>query len=70
MQAKLIKRVKKCASTPRYISPNQLTLVGFETPFEQQLTTENRWVKMVKVIPWDSIVVFYDRLSFNRVRVI
>lgn len=62
MQAKLSKQAKKCASTPRYISPNQLTLVGFETPFEQQLTTENRWVKMAKVIPWDSIVVCYDKL--------
>jgi hypothetical protein len=62
MQAKLSKRVKKSASTPHYISPNQLTLLGFETPFEQQLTTENRWVKMAKAIPWDSIVVYYDKL--------
>ena len=31
-------------------------------PFEQQLTTENRWVKMGKAIPWDSKVVYYDKL--------
>lgn len=62
MQGKQSKPTKKRASTPRYISPNQLTLAGFETPFEQQLTTENRWVKMAKAIPWDSIVVYYDHL--------
>jgi hypothetical protein len=62
MQGKVIKAVKKHASTPKYVSPNQLVLSGFETPFEQQLTRENRWVKMAKAIPWDSIVVYYDRL--------
>jgi transposase, IS5 family len=62
MQGKVIKAVKKHASTPKYVSPNQLILAGFETPFDQQLTRENRWVKMAKAIPWDSIVVHYDRL--------
>lgn len=62
MQGKVRKAVKKHASTPKYVSPNQLILAGFETPFEQQLTKENRWVKMAKAIPWDSIVVHYDRL--------
>ena len=62
MQAKATKGTKKRAATPHYISPNQLTLLGFETPFEQKLTTENRWVKMANAIPWDSIVVHYDRL--------
>ena len=55
---------KKLASTPKYTSPNQLVLVGFETPFEQQLTFENRWVKLSKLIPWDKIVSKYDIL-FN-----
>lgn len=62
MQGKSSKAVKKRAVTPRYISPNQLTLLGFETPFEQQLTTENRWVKMAKAIPWDKLVVHYDKI--------
>jgi hypothetical protein len=62
MQAKLSKVSKKCASTPKYISPNQLTLAGFETPFAQKLTTENRWVKMANAIPWDKIVGHYDNL--------
>lgn len=62
MQGKAIRRSKKPAATPRYVSPNQLTLLGFETPFEQKLTTQNRWVKMAKAIPWDMIVVHYDKL--------
>lgn len=62
MQGKAAKQAKKPASTPRYISPNQLTLIGFETPFEQKLTTENRWVKMALAIPWDKIVSHYDKI--------
>ena len=62
MQGKAIRQSKKPAATPRYVSPNQLTLLGFETPFEQKLTTQNRWVKMAKAIPWDMIVVHYDKL--------
>jgi transposase, IS5 family len=64
MQSKSISSSKKRASTPRYVSPNQLILVGFETPFVQKLTTENRWVKMAQTIPWDKIVGHYDNL-FN-----
>ena len=62
MQAKSPKVSKKCATTPKYISPNQLTLLGFETPFAQKLTTNNRWVKMADAIPWDKIVGQYDNL--------
>ena len=60
MQVNLSKTIKKGASTPKYVSPNQLTLCGFETPFEQQLTSENRWIKLSKLIPWDKIVGKYD----------
>ena len=62
MQAKSATGSKKRAATPHYISPNQLTFLGFETPFEQKLTTENRWVKMGQAIPWDAIVVHYNKL--------
>jgi transposase, IS5 family len=60
MQDKLKKAVRKRASTPVYVSPNQLTLCGFETPFEQALTSNNRWVKLSRILPWDSIVKPYD----------
>ena len=56
----LTKTKKKGASTPKYVSPNQLTLCGFETPFAQHLTTEHRWVKLSRLILWDKIVGRYD----------
>jgi hypothetical protein len=62
MQTKTSKVSKKRASTPKYISPNQLVLAGFETPFAQKLTSENRWIKMSQAIPWDKIVGLYDNL--------
>ena len=60
-ESKLLKVYRKRASTPQYVSPNQLILAGFETPFEQQLTKNNRWVKLSHLIPWDKIVGQYDR---------
>jgi hypothetical protein len=56
-----IKSVRRLASSKKYISPNQLTLDGFETPFEHQLTAGNRWVKLSRLLPWDSIVSLYDK---------
>lgn len=53
---------RKPAFTPKYISPNQLTLDGFETPFDQKLNKNNRWVKLADCIPWDRIVNIYDHL--------
>ena len=64
MQDKPLKTVKKRAATPQYVSPNQLTLTGFDTPFDQKLYKGNRWVRMAQSIPWDSIVCYYDKL-FN-----
>ena len=60
MHEKPRKAVRKRASTPLYVSPNQLTLCGFETPFEQALTSANRWVKLSRLLPWDNIVKPYD----------
>jgi hypothetical protein len=41
-QGKMTKQRKKRALVPDYLSPNQLTLEGFETPFEQSLNPKNR----------------------------
>jgi len=60
MSKNSIKSCKRSASTQKYISPNQLVLIGFETPFVQQLTRENRWVKLADLMPWDKIVNLYD----------
>jgi hypothetical protein len=62
MQGKSHKSPKKLAAKPAYVSPNQLTLMGFETPFVNQLNKDNRWVKMAQAIPWDKIVPYYDQL--------
>ena len=64
MQGKPSRGTKKLAATPKYISPSQLTLSGFETPFHQQLSPNNRWVRLSHSIPWDDIVSVYDK-QFN-----
>jgi hypothetical protein len=48
--------LKKRALAPRYVSPKQLALDGFETPFEQTLNSKNRWAVLalyysLKMIP-------------------
>lgn len=58
------KSLRRFASKKAYVSPNQLVLPGFETPFDQALTQNNRWVKLSKIIPWDDVVNLYDR-QFN-----
>ena len=43
----------------KYTPSNQLTLEGFSHPFEQELSPQNRWVKLAKVIPWDALAEVY-----------
>ena len=62
MQGNLKGSVKKRASTPKYVSQNQLVLLGFETPFEQKLTQDNRWVRLAHNMPWDILVKHYSDL--------
>ena len=52
---------RKRASAPKYLSPDQLTFAGFETPFEQHLDPSNRWVVLAGLIPWDEICSIYLR---------
>ncbi|OYT13305.1 MAG: hypothetical protein B6I19_05865, partial [Bacteroidetes bacterium 4572_114] len=58
-QGKMMKQRKKHAPVPGYVSPNQLDLEGFETPFEQALNPKNRWVTLANIIPWDEICNLY-----------
>ena len=44
--------LKRRAPMIREPSEKQLSLPGFETPFEQSLDSNNRWVKLAAVIPW------------------
>jgi len=59
MQRNMKNAQKKCALTPQYLSPNQLILDGFETPFEKKLNQNNRWVILAHLIPWDEICSLY-----------
>lgn len=43
MQEKLKVGRKKLAPNPTFVSPLQLSLEGFETPFEFSLIKSNRW---------------------------
>ena len=40
MQGKMKRAVKKRAFTPEYLSPQQLVIEGFETPFEKELSPD------------------------------
>ncbi len=55
----MARTLKKRASKKPYISPSQLTLMSFETPFSEHLDASNRWVRLANEKPWDSIVNVY-----------
>ena len=59
VQTNMTKSYKKRALAPIYVSPNQLVLEGFETPFERKLNKNNRWVVLAHLIPWDEICNIY-----------
>ena len=45
-------------------SQRQLTLSGFDWPFQTTLDAENRWVKMGRCIPWDELAkAYYENMS-------
>ena len=51
---------KKRGFSTEYVSPNQLSIAGFESPFAKNMDPNNRWVKLSALIPWDEIVSLYD----------
>jgi hypothetical protein len=61
----MAKAAKTRASKQSYISPNQLTLVGFESPFSNHLNPTNRWVTLSRKIPWDVLVNVYQKQLNN-----
>ena len=56
----MAKAQKNRASKNAYVSPSQLTLAGFESPFSQSLNPNNRWVILADRIPWDLLVGTYQ----------
>jgi hypothetical protein len=62
----MAKAVKSRASKQDYLSPRQLILSGFESPFSNQLLSTNRWVILAHSIPWDALVSTYNRQLGNK----
>jgi IS5 family transposase len=61
VQGNMPKGSKKRAPTPLFVSPAQLVLAGFETPFSQKLHPSNRWVVLAAKIPWDEVCNIYTK---------
>jgi len=59
MHIEMAKAHKNRASKQQYLSQNQLSLVGFETPFACTLSPINRWILLAHKIPWDLLVSTY-----------
>lgn len=57
----MAKSSKRRAPHSPYSSPNQLSLIGFETPFYNQLDSNNRWVVLSSQIPWDVLVNLFNK---------
>ena len=61
VQENMSKHSKRRALRSAYIPSSQLSLVGFETPFYNQLDSSNRWVVLSKQIPWDELVGLFNK---------
>lgn len=66
VQGIMAKTTKRRAPCSEYSSPNQLTVIGFVTPFYNQFDANNRWVVLSNQIPWDELVGQF--LKYNPVR--
>lgn len=45
----------------KYQSQNQLSIEEFDTPFQQELNSANRWIKLSRIIPWDELSAIYHK---------
>ncbi len=61
----MAKAQKTRASKNPYISPQQMTIEGFESPFTKLLDPNNRWVVLAHKIPWDLLVSVYEGQMHN-----
>ena len=55
----MTKERKSRAHNPRYESPSQGFLAGFEHPFDRELDPTNRWIVLSRLIPWDALCDVY-----------
>lgn len=53
----------------KYQSQNQISIEEFKTPFQQKLNSQNRWVKLSRIIPWDELApIYYQAMSADQGR--
>ncbi len=45
-----------------YSSEKQLSIKEFKTPFQTELSFDNRWVKLSSIVPWDTFASLYISL--------
>lgn len=57
----MAKSSKRRSPHSHYSSPDQLSIIGFETPFYNQLVPNNRWVVLSAQIPWDILVNLFNK---------
>ena len=61
----MAKARKNRASKQSYVSPTQIILEGFESPFSRALNPSNRWVRLAHKMPWDTLVSIYQNQLNN-----
>jgi len=53
----------------QYTPASQLKIEAFKTPFELKLDSDNRWVKLSQLIPWDDLAdIYYKNLHTDKGR--
>ena len=45
-----------------YFSERQLSIKEFKTPFQTELSSDNRWVELASIVPWDVFANLYISL--------
>ena len=49
-----------------YTSEKQLELFDFKTPFNSELSLDNRWIKLSHIVPWDKFAnIYISNMSTN-----
>jgi transposase, IS5 family len=53
----------------RYQSQNQISIEEFQTPFQLKLNSQNRWIKLSRILPWDELAsIYYQAMSTDQGR--
>ena len=65
MQGNMTSFHKRRAQAPEYVSPNQLVLAGFESPFDQKLSPSNRWVVLLILFHGMKFAICISNLSLR-----